>query len=388
MKAEKVQETKLQKFQEWYENRHQYQKDYKARTGNKIVGYLCTYEPEELFYAADILPVRILGGHKPTDTALSAPHIMDMYCPFCRDVLGQGLRGYYDYLDGISIAQSCLHIRQSYHSWTIHRNPGWSYFLPMPNNIQNPKRAIPFLYEELKLLKKALEEWTGREITNDDLKRGIAILNRDRRAMKKAFEYSKPDYPKITGVERMYIATSSFFVDKEEHAKAVEEVLTELEERKPDQEPGVRLMIIGSEDDDIEFVNMVESIGATVVIDEHCTTTRYFWDEVDESIEDPLLAIATRYVSRTACPSKDWPQRTRFNRVLQFAKDWKVQGAIVMQQAFCDPHEADIPALRRLLEENDIPVYFLEFDVTVPIGQFRIRLEAFLEQLTGLEELF
>ena len=59
-----------------------------------------------------------------------------------------------------------------------------------------------------------------------------------------------------------------------------------------------------------------------------------------------------------------------------------------MQQAFCDPHEADTPALRQLLEGNDIPVYFLEFDVTVPIGQFRIRLEAFLEQLTGLEGLF
>ena len=59
-----------------------------------------------------------------------------------------------------------------------------------------------------------------------------------------------------------------------------------------------------------------------------------------------------------------------------------------MQQAFCDPHEADIPALRRFLEGNEIPVYFLEFDVTVPIGQFKIRLEAFLEQLTGLEGLF
>jgi len=187
MNAEKIQDTGLQKFEEWYQNRHQYQKDYQARTGKKVVGYLCTYEPEELFYAAGILPVRILGGHKPADTALSAPHIMDMYCPFCRDVLGQGLRGYYDYLDGIALAQSCLHIRQSYHSWTIHKNPGWSHFLPMPHHVQNPKRAIPFLYEELKLLKENLEEWTGRDISKDDLKRGIAILNRDRRAMKKAF---------------------------------------------------------------------------------------------------------------------------------------------------------------------------------------------------------
>lgn len=388
MKLENLPKAKLEKFQEWCENRHQYQQEYKSKTGGKIVGYFCTYEPEELFYAADILPVRILGGHRVSDALLAAPHILDMYCPFCRDVLGQGLRGYYDYLDGISIAQSCLHIRQAYQSWTIHKNPGWSYLIPMPNHVQNPKRAIPFLYEELKLLKRSLEEWIGREITTDDLRRGIAILNRDRRAMKKAFEYSKLDPPKITGLERMYISMSSFFVDKEEHAKAVEETLDELEHREMDRNTGVRLMMVGSENDDTEFIKMLESIGATVVIDEHCTTTRYFWDEVDESIEDPLLAIADRYVRRTPCPTKDWPKRTRFDRILQFARDWGVQGAIVMQQAFCDPHEADIPALSRLLNENGIPTYLLEFDVTVPIGQFRIRVEAFLEQVSGLEGLF
>lgn len=384
----KISQIKLDKFKEWYENRHLYQKDYKSRTGNKIVGYLCTYEPEEVFYAANVLPVRILGGHNTADAMEATPYIIDMYCPFCRDVLGQGLKGYYDYLDGISIAQSCVHIRQAYQSWILHRNPGWNYYITMPHNVQNPKRAIPFFYEELKALKKSLEEWTGKEITSDDLKRGIAILNRDRRAMKKAFQYSQPDIPKITGVERMYMSTSSFFVDKEEHARAVEEALPEIENRQMDRETGVRLMVIGSENDDIEFVTMLESIGTTVVIDEHCTTTRYFWDEVDESIDDPLLAIADRYIKRTPCPSKDWPQRTRFDRILQLVKDWKVQGAIVMQQAFCDPHEADIPALRRFLDEHGIPSYFLEFDITVPVGQFKIRVEAFVEQISGLEDLF
>ena len=57
------------------------------------------------------------------------------------------------------------------------------------------------------------------------------------------------------------------------------------------------------------------------------------------------------------------------------------------QQKFCDPHETDIPSLRRLLEENNIPTYFLEFEVTVPIGQFKIRVEAFIEQLKA-DELF
>ena len=56
-------------------------------------------------------------------------------------------------------------------------------------------------------------------------------------------------------------------------------------------------------------------------------------------------AIADRYVDRPACPTKDWPERTRIPHVLALAKDCDVQGAIVIQQKFCDPHELDIPAI-------------------------------------------
>ena len=40
-----------------------------------------------------------------------------------------------------------------------------------------------------------------------------------------------------------------------------------------------------------------------------------------------------------------------------------------------------------MLEAAGVPVLFLEFDVTVPVGQFQIRVEAFLEMIQA-EELF
>ena len=58
-----------------------------------------------------------------------------------------------------------------------------------------------------------------------------------------------------------------------------------------------------------------------------------------------------------------------------------------LDRQFCDPHELDIPAIRKALEENGIKTLFLEFDVTVPIGQFKVRVEAFLEMI-GEEDLF
>ena len=142
------------KLRDWEKNRHEYAKDWKKRTGGKVIGYFCTYVPEEILYAAGVLPVRILGSHEPQD--VTEPHIFGMYCPFCRDCLAQGLKGRYYYLDGIMIAQSCLHIRQAYTSWDIHKNPGWSHFLPMPNHVQSP-RAVPFLVAEYELLIKKLE---------------------------------------------------------------------------------------------------------------------------------------------------------------------------------------------------------------------------------------
>ncbi|MFH1266690.1 MAG: 2-hydroxyacyl-CoA dehydratase, partial [Planctomycetota bacterium] len=175
-------------------------------------------------------------------------------------------------------------------------------------------------------------------------------------------------------------------VDKSEHARIVEETLRELETRSIGRPTGTRLMLVGSEDDDTEFVEMIESLEATVVQDDHCTGTRYFWDEVEVD-GDPLTAIAERYVARVPCPTKDWPQRKRIEHILQLARQWDVQGAIVIQQKFCDPHELDTPAIRKALENADVKTLFLELDVTVPVGQFKIRAEAFLEMLVE-DDLF
>jgi benzoyl-CoA reductase subunit C len=373
----------FEQFKDWYENRHYYATKWKEHTGGKVVGTFCTYVPEEILIAADILPVRILGSHEPQD--VSEPHIFAMFCPFCRDCLAQGLKGRFDYLDGITIAQSCLHIRQAFTSWDLHIPVDFSYYLPHPMNVQSP-HAIPYLTEELKVFKNAIEEWTGKQINDEDIKHGIDVMNKNRELLQKIYELRKGPNPPLTGLEAMYMVVSSQMVDKREHNKALEELLQKLPSRKLD-EPGERLMILGSEDDDTEFVAMVENLGARFVIDDHCTGTRYFNTKVNTN-GDLLKSIAERYVNRVPCPSKDWPQRIRLNHIVQLAKEYDVQGAIIMQMKFCDPHELDTVIIKETLEkELGIQTLFLEFDVTVPIGQFKTRVEAFLEIIRE-EDLF
>lgn len=373
----------ITKFRDWNANRHSYAKEWKERTGGKVLGYFCTYVPEEILYAANILPVRILGGHEPQD--LTEQHIFGMYCPFCRDCLAQGLKGKYDYLDGIMISQSCLHIRQAYTSWEKHIPREFSYYLPMPNNVQSP-HAVKYLSNEMQDFRKSVEEWIGRELSDDDIKRGIELMNENRSLIHQIYDYKRKDNPPISGEETMQVAITQQMVEKSEHSAALKELLKEIDGTEA-AHSGTRLMILGSENDDIPFVNMVEECGATVVIDDHCIGTRYFWNNVEHSDGDPIYSIAQRYIDRPACPSKDWMERDRVKHLLEMAKDFKAQGAILIQQKFCDPHELDIPAIKKAFGEAGIPTLFLEFDVTVPIGQFKIRVEAFIEMLNE-DDLF
>ena len=93
-------------------------------------------------------------------------------------------------------------------------------------------------------------------------------------------------------------------------------------------------------------------------------------------------------MKRVPCPSKDWPQRLGLDNIVKLAKEYDIQGAILIQQKFCDPFELTLPAIKEALENDvGIPTIFLEFDVTVPIGQFKTRVEAFLEIIRE-EDLF
>jgi benzoyl-CoA reductase subunit C len=367
----------INKFQQIVRERHRVAQEWKDKTGRKVMGYFCTYVPEEIIYAAGILPVRVIGGHEPQD--VTEPYIFNMYCPFSRDCLAQGLKGRYHYLDGIITAHSCLHIRQTFASWARHIPIAFSHYLFMPAHVRSPA-AQECLIGELNRLKDSLEKWTGNYISEQDLDHAINIYNTNRRLLKKLYELRKAPTPPISGAEVMEIVLSSMFMDKAEHNHLLEQFLHELSPSTNQEVSVTRLMLIGSENDDIEFVRLIESLGARVVIDDHCTGTRYFWNEVIPT-EDRLKSIADRYLNRPPCPLKDLVERDRFSFIMNLAKDYQIQGVFFLQQKFCDPHEFDNPPLVSLFKENQIPTLFLELDTTVPAGQFRTRIEAFLELL-------
>jgi len=98
-----------------------YIQEWKAK-GNKVIGYVCSYTPEELIYAIPgvggtrIMPVRI-GGVGCTHTEEADTLMYRYICTFTRSTLQLALDGEYNYLDGVVFNSCCEHMRRSYEFW-------------------------------------------------------------------------------------------------------------------------------------------------------------------------------------------------------------------------------------------------------------------------------
>ncbi|MDP6510559.1 MAG: 2-hydroxyacyl-CoA dehydratase [Dehalococcoidia bacterium] len=363
------------RFETMVSQRHQYAREWKERTGGKVVGYMCTYIPEEVLYAAGMLPVRLLGEHRPE--SVTEAHMPGFFCSYTRGCLAEGLLGRYDYLDGIIAPHGCYQIRQAYAIWNRHASTDYKFYFFMPTVVRS-SRAHQALVTETQRLRTSLQDWLGRPVTDEALRKAVDVYNANRSLLTRLYDLRKDDHSVIPGSQVLKIVLASQLMDKAEHTEALQGVLNSLSPGPVGE--GVRLIVVGSEMDDPAMLELVESLGGDIVVDEHCAGSRYFWGQVGNG-NDVVAAIARRYVDRPACPLYDQPDRRRTDHVLALARDYGVQGALLVHLKFCDPHEYDMPHLRTSLQKRGIPSLDLETDLTIPVGQFHTRIEAFMETI-------
>lgn len=369
--------TVLQKFHEIVQSPHAYARKWREETGRKVIGYVCTNVPEELPYAAGHLPVRLLGANEPEN--VTAPYIFPRgFCSFCRDCFAQVLLGKYDYVDGLMFGLCCSHARQIYQGWQKQYPDRFSHelYLPAYAHVRSAKEAVVSQLEEFK---SSLEKWTGETIGDVKLDQAINTYNTNRRLMARIHDLMKTTEPPLNATEMAEIELAGFFIDKATHNTLLEAVLNELVERKIPAKIGPRLMLLGSVSN-LEAISLIESFGARVVTDDYCTGTRYYQTEVP-SDGDRLSNLAAHMLEKPQCPLKDMPDRKRLAHLSKRIDDFKVKGVFYTIQRQCDSHGLDYPATESLLKEKNIPVMKLELDQSVPAGQLRTRIEAFLEMI-------
>jgi benzoyl-CoA reductase subunit C len=369
-------------FRHITENTHEYAKSLQGK-GQLLAGYMCTHVPEEILYAAGIIPVRILSAH--VSQAMTRSYIHETYCTFSHDCAYQGLQHNYDYLDLLVTTSSCIHMAEAFNVWV--RFAGFqekSFLIPYPHIIHT-KHAGGLMKESYGEFKQFIEKFVKKSITDDDIERAIKVYNHTRRLLKRLWEFLRRDNPPITGPDVATATLAAQVMDKQECNQMLEELIQRLE-AEPGKEPsGVRLMVTGGACDDLRIFDLIENLNyrTNLIFMDNCTAARYFWFEVPEYRPDKLEAIAEGYISRIPCPAKDTVpgtgEKKRFRFIQQFIEDFKPDGAVMIYQRFCSPQSMDIVALKPILNMLGIPWTELELDTTVPVTQFGTQLEAFVE---------
>ena len=366
---------KLEKFKQILENRHEYAKEWKARTGGQVVGYFDTYFPEEVAYAAGLLPVRILAKHEPDDVT---DRLMYGNCYCTRDMLNQFTRGRYDYVDGIVNVEGCQWLYNAFDTILQVCPNLFSHYMFVPD-YTDARKSKDVMRSEMAVLKKRFEEWTGKTITEEALDHAIEVYNTNRSLLRRIYELRKFDRTVILGSEAMEIVLACQVMDKAEANKMLEELIPELEEREP-YEDRVRLMLIGSETYDAELEKLVESLGANIVIDELENGSSYIWNNVIP-LQDRLMAIGLRYLERPHSALKDNVWRRRPQHIYELAEDYHVDGVIIAKQIYCHLQGSDMYAQWRLLRERHIPYHTFERDTTLPYEETRLGIEALINMI-------
>lgn len=366
----------IEDFINYRENRHQEARHWKKQTGGKIIGVYCCNVPEEMIHAAGILPVRILGGHEETTEA--DLHFQANVCPFIKRCFDDALKGNYDYLDGLVVPNACNMVRTLYSFSKVVL--GWDnvFFLETPEAV-GPE-SVNFFREELVRFQRFLEGLSGKTVTTESITNSIEIYNVNRTLLQNVDRLRKETPPKVSGSEVQEIVLASMLMPKEQHSQLLEQFIKEINLRTEIPNEGVRLFISAGMLDNTELLRLVEDCGGNVVADDMPAGSRYFYYLVN-SDNDPLRALAERYVNKIPCPRKQ-VIGMRLNYIDEVLQGVNIAGVIIHNLRACDSHQYEYPVLKTKFEQSGIPLlYFKGEEKASERNEQRDELEVFVEIL-------
>jgi benzoyl-CoA reductase/2-hydroxyglutaryl-CoA dehydratase subunit BcrC/BadD/HgdB len=352
--------------------------------GGKVLGTFCVFVPDEVILAANAISVGLCAGSQfwVEDGERLLPRNM---CPLIKAAVGAKVSGtcpYFQSCDMIVGETTCDGKKKA---WEILDEYVPVHVMDLPQMKRN--KDYNMWMDEIKLFIEKVEELTGNKVTVEGLKKGIEIANSKRRALKRLYDFRKMTPSPISGKDALLISQIAFYDDPARFVQQVNSLCDELEERAKSlkSEGKKRIMITGTPMalPNWKLHDIIENLPAEVVVEETCTGTRYFENEVStegETIEDLIKNLADRYLNiNCACFT---PNTGRIDDIKRYVDEYKVDGVIYSNLSFCHTYAIEYNSVEKALKEAGVPIMNIETDYsTEDAGQIKTRVEAFLEML-------
>ena len=242
--------------------------------GKLAIGYTCYHMPEPLLNVGNCFSVRLRAPR--TGSLDIATYYMSNYtCEYARALVERGMEGGYQFLDALAGVDACSMMNRAMeHFEILQMNDKPNFFV---THCDIPYKVTDYTLDSYvkQMRRRVLEplaEKYGVDTSDAAIRKAVEEHNRLCRLIREIGDYRKEENPRITGYEYHIINLISYAAPKYLLIPMLEETLEELKTRQPDPKPKfrARVVLVGSEVDDIDMVKLVEESGAYVCADRFC----------------------------------------------------------------------------------------------------------------------
>lgn len=363
----------------------------KAQEEGKIcIGTVCSLVPEVLLELPGVFTVR-LRAPRTGSMDMGTYYMTSFLCEYSRALLERAIEGGYQFLDGLIAPDACSMINRAVENMellnTMSKEKFFYRYMEIPMKADDNGLSV-YVSECRSKILEPLHEIYGIDISEEALEQAVENHNKICRLLTEIGDFRKEENPRITGYEYHMLTLASYVCPKDMLMDILEETLEELKAREPDDRKQfrARVMVAGSEIDDVDMIKLIEEAGALVVADRFCFGALPGREEIPlNQKEDVLTQVCRHYMYASQCARYMNREKIQGRRlyVNQLAEEYHADGIIYEQMKFCDYWAYErMVGTHVLREEYGYPVLSVDRPYAVgSSGQLRTRVQAFVESI-------
>lgn len=358
--------------------------------GLKCVASVCENVPEPLLNLPGSFSVR-LRAPRTGSMEMSTYYMTSFLCEYTRALLERAIEGGYNFADCLITPDGCSMLNRCVENMellkTMKKDHFFYQYMEIPMKADDNGLNLYVLQCKNHIL-TPLKENFGIDVSDEAIRKSVKEHNRVCELIRAIGEFRKEEKPRITGYEYHIITMATYVAPKSMLVNMLEETLEELKNRVPDEKNQyrARVVLVGSEIDDVDMVKLIEESGAYVCADRFCYGSFPGRNPIElNDEEDALTQVCRQYMYRAQCPRYMNQAKIQERRayVDALAKEYHADGIIYEQVKFCDPWAYERTVGSHVLREDyNYPVLSVDRPYAVgSSGQLRTRVQAFVESV-------
>lgn len=358
--------------------------------GKRCVAYVCENVPEPLLNLDGAFSVR-LRAPRTGSMEMATYYLTSFLCEYSRALLERAMEGGFKFADCIITPDGCTMMNRCVENMellkTMDKENFFYEYMEIPMKCDDNGLNLYTLQCTNHIL-KPLSKTFGIDVSDAAIRRSVKEHNRVCELIRAIGDFRKEENPRITGYEFHILTLATYAAPKYLVIDKLEETLEELKTREPDSKNPfrARVVVVGSEIDDVDFVKLIEETGAYVCADRFCYGSLPGRVPIElNDDEDALTQVCRHYMTQSQCPrymnmAKMLGRREYVNAL---AKEYKADGVIYEQIKFCDPWAYERMVGSHVLHDDfGYPVLSVDRPYNIAgSGQMRTRVQAFVESI-------